>query len=63
MTGRLHLLASLAWRNIWRQPQRTALSFLSIGFACVVTIFVLALQQGSYNTMRESVLRLFDGFA
>ena len=63
MTGRLNLLAALAWRNIWRQPQRTALSFLSIGFACVVTIFVLALQQGSYNTMRESVLRLFDGFA
>jgi len=63
MTGRLHLLASLAWRNIWRQPQRTALSFISIAFACVVTIFVLALQQGSYNTMKESVLRLFDGFA
>lgn len=57
------MLVALAWRNIWRQPHRTALSFLSIGFACVVTIFVLALQQGSYNTMRESVLRLFDGFA
>lgn len=63
MIGQIHLLASLAWRNIWRQPQRTTLSFLSIAFACVVTIFVLALQQGSYNTMKESVLRLFDGFA
>ena len=63
MIGQLHLLASLAWRNIWRQPQRTILSFVSIAFACVVTIFVLALQQGSYNTMKESVLRLFDGFA
>ena len=63
MIGQFRLLAGLAWRNLWRQPHRTWLSFASIGFACVVTIFVLALQQGSYNTMRESVLRLFDGFA
>ncbi len=61
--GQLHLLAGLAWRNLWRHPHRTVLSFVSIVFACLVTIFVLALQQGSYNTMRESVLRLFDGFA
>ncbi|MBI1366044.1 MAG: FtsX-like permease family protein [Alphaproteobacteria bacterium] len=57
------MLAALAWRNIWRQPHRTALSLASIIVASAVTIFLLALQQGAYGTMEESVLRLLDGFA
>jgi len=57
------VLAALAWRNIWRQPHRTALSLASIALAGIITIFLLALQQGSYATMKESVLRLIDGFA
>ncbi len=57
------MLAALAWRNIWRQPQRTALSLASIGLAGAITIFLLALQIGSYATMKENVLRLVDGFA
>lgn len=57
------MLAGLAWRNIWRQPQRTALSLSSIALASTVTIFLLALQQGSYDRIKENVLRLIDGFA
>lgn len=57
------MLTALAWRNIWRQPHRTALSLISIVLASAITIFLLALQQGSYSTMKESVLRLLDGFA
>jgi ABC-type lipoprotein release transport system permease subunit len=57
------MLASLAWRNLWRQPHRTALSLISIVLASAITIFLLALQTGGYGTMKESVLRLIDGFA
>lgn len=57
------MLIGLAWRNIWRQPHRTALSLISIALAGTITVFLLALQQGGYNTMKESVLRLIDGFA
>ncbi len=57
------MLAELAWRNIWRQPHRTILSLCSIALACAVTIFLLALQEGSYDTIKENVLRLADGFA
>jgi len=57
------MLAALAWRNIWRQPHRTVLSLSSIALASTITIFLLALQQGAYGTMKESVLRLIDGFA
>lgn len=57
------MLAELAWRNIWRQPHRTLLSLSSIVLASAVTIFLLALQQGGYGTMKESVLHLIDGYA
>lgn len=57
------MLVALAWRNIWRQPRRTAISLASIAFASLTTVFLLALQQGAYGTMKENVLRLVDGFA
>lgn len=57
------MLISLAWRNLWRQPHRTALSLASICFAGAIMVFLLALQEGTYGTMEESVLRLVDGFA
>ena len=57
------MLAALAWRNIWRQPHRTVLSLSSIALAGTITIFLLALQQGAYGTMKENVLHLIDGFA
>ena len=57
------MLVGLAWRNIWRQPHRTALSLISIVLASAITIFLLALQEGGYGTMKESVLHLMDGFA
>ncbi|MFA5965136.1 MAG: FtsX-like permease family protein [Sphingomonas sp.] len=57
------MLAALAWRNIWRQPWRTALSLTSIALAGAITIFILSLQLGVYGTMKENVLRLVDGFA
>jgi ABC-type lipoprotein release transport system permease subunit len=57
------MLGALAWRNIWRQPQRTALSLASIALACAITIFLLSMQLGTYTTMKENVLHLLDGFA
>ncbi len=57
------MLLGLAWRNIWRQPHRTALSLASISFAAATTVFLLALQQGAYGTIKANALRLLDGFA
>ncbi len=57
------MIARMAWRNLWRQPRRTWLSILAIAFGSVVTVFLLALQQGVYRTMKQNVLRVFDGYA
>ncbi|HKD20471.1 MAG TPA: FtsX-like permease family protein [Rhizomicrobium sp.] len=57
------MLAALAWRNLWRQPHRTALSILSIAFTSALLVFVLSFQLGVYSLMKTNVLRIFDGFA
>ena len=53
----------LAWRNLWRQPRRTLLTLAVIMLAGIVTVFLLALQAGSYAAMKDNTLGVFDGFA
>ncbi len=57
------MLAALAWRNLWRRPQRTLLSLLSITIVVALLVFMLSFQLGVYGTMKESTLRIMDGFA
>jgi len=57
------VLAALAWRNLWRRPQRTVLSLVSIAIVSGLLVFVLSFQDGVYATMKETTLRIFDGYA
>lgn len=57
------MLAALAWRNIWRRPQRTILSLVSIALVSGLLVFVLSFQDGVYGQMKETTLRIFDGYA
>ena len=57
------MLIEQAWRNLWRQPRRTALSALTIAFAAAAAVFISSLQQGGYSEVEENALRLIDGFA
>ncbi len=57
------MLLSLAWRNLWRQPVRTALTLLSMTLASMILVFMLSFQFGVYDTMKGNALRLLDGFA
>ena len=57
------MLFALAWRNLWRQPRRTLLSLTSIVFTGALLVFLLSFQIGVYGQMKESALKLFDGYA
>ncbi len=57
------MIIALAWRNLWRHPRRTILNLSAITFSCVITIFMVSLQIGSYSSMIRYSLRLFDGYA
>ncbi len=57
------MLAALAWRNLWRRPQRTVLSLISIALVTALLVFMLSFQAGVYGVMKEATLRIFDGYA
>lgn len=57
------MLVALAWRNLWRQKRRTLLSLFSIAFASSLMVFLLSFQLGVYAQMKESALKLLDGYA
>ena len=56
------MLASLAWRNIWRQPVRSILSLIGLIFSSLLLVFMLSLQFGIYDTMKVGALGLLDGY-
>lgn len=56
------MIFALAWRNIWRQPIRTALSILGMAFASVLLVFMLSFQFGAYDTMKSSMLKISEGY-
>ena len=57
------MLAALAWRNLWRRPVRTGLSLASIALVTALLVFILSFQGGVYSAMKETTLRIFDGYA
>jgi ABC-type lipoprotein release transport system permease subunit len=55
------LFLKLAWRNIWRNKRRSALTLAAIGFAIAVTIITRAMQYGTYERMILDAVGLFSG--
>ncbi len=53
---------TLAWRNIWRHPRRSLLTMGAIAFACVLLVFMLSFQLGSYDTMIDFAVGAYTGF-
>ena len=59
--GRATLGLRLAWRNLWRNPRRSVLTFSAVAFATAILVFMVALQQGGYGAMIESAVSVFTG--
>jgi putative ABC transport system permease protein len=51
----------MAWRNIWRNPRRSVLTIAAIAFACLLLVFMLSWQFGSYDTMINTSVKIHTG--
>ncbi|MDD5711811.1 MAG: FtsX-like permease family protein [Smithellaceae bacterium] len=51
----------MAWRNVWRNPRRTILTICAIAFACILLVFMVSWQLGSYETMINAAVDIHMG--
>lgn len=56
------MYAKLAWRNIWRNRKRTAITVSAIVFAAVAAIFMQSLNRGSHEMMLDRSVRFHTGY-
>ncbi len=54
---------SLAWRNVWRAPRRTALTTTAIAVALAMFVLMLSWVQGFIDYALESTTRSWSGMA
>ncbi|MFK5856347.1 MAG: ABC transporter permease [Bacteroidota bacterium] len=52
----------IAWRNIWRNKKRTAITISSVTLAVVLAIFMRSFQEGTYDIMVETAVGKFSGY-
>lgn len=52
----------LAWRNLWRNRKRTAITSASILFAVFFALLMRSMQLGSYDNMIKNAIEKYMGF-
>ncbi|KOH46725.1 ABC transporter permease [Sunxiuqinia dokdonensis] len=52
----------LAWRNLWRNKRRTIITISSIVFSVLLASFMRSLQEGSYGSMIDNVVKFYSGY-
>ncbi len=58
----MKMLLSLAWRNLWRNKRRTAITVSSVAFAVVLAVALVSMAVGLREHMIETVVRHETGY-
>ncbi len=52
----------LAWRNLWRNKRRTLITVASVFFGVLLATFISSMQEGSYKSMIDNVVKFYSGY-
>ena len=54
--------ALMAWRNLWRNKRRTLITVASVFFGVLLATFMGSMQEGSYTSMIDNVVKFYSGY-
>lgn len=55
-------LMTMAWKNIWRNKNRTLVTMASIFFAVMLSVLARSLQEGTFNNLVKNVVSFYTGY-
>lgn len=58
----MNLILKLAWRNIWRNKRRSALTMAAISFAVMAAVSMRGLQIGTYELNIDNSVSIYSGY-
>ncbi|CAA6829905.1 MAG: Unknown protein [uncultured Aureispira sp.] len=56
------MILKIAWRNIWRNKRRTAITATSIFFAVFFSVFMGAINRGMFDKMIDDSVNFYTGY-
>lgn len=56
------MLFKIAFRNLWRNRTRTAITAGVVALAVLIAIFMRSMQEGTYNQMVDNVVGMYTGY-
>lgn len=55
------MLLTLAWRNIWRNRNRSLITMMSIGSAVLLAVVTASLQKGVFDNLVRNIVSMYTG--
>jgi ABC-type lipoprotein release transport system permease subunit len=56
------MLFKLAWRNLWRNRNRTLITMSSVFFAVMLSVLIDALQTGAFDNLVKNVVEFYSSY-
>lgn len=56
------MIATLVWRNIWRNKRRTLITISSIAFAMILSIVMQSLKDGAFDNLIHNLVGYYSGY-
>ncbi|MCF8309198.1 MAG: ABC transporter permease [Bacteroidales bacterium] len=59
----MKMYVKFAWRNLWRNKRRTIITAASIFFGVIFAAVMSSMQEGTYSSNIENIVRFYTGYA